>query len=134
MLLLITAPFSCRAAVLWKSRSALMSPACTVYLNTRVLLSEPLTYIASRSISPVSSRRVGLPLLRSTLTTWSQVMLTSTSSPIFTLRSRPCAATLTTFGFTGITLIEMVSTSDLAPPEPELPLSLVSMVMLAAPM
>ena len=40
---LITAPFICSAAVLWKSRSALISPACTMYLNTRVLLPEPLT-------------------------------------------------------------------------------------------
>ena len=37
-----TAPLSCSAAVLWKSRSALTSPACTVYLKTRVLLPEPL--------------------------------------------------------------------------------------------
>ena len=51
-----------KADIDWYSKSDVVSPDDTVYLNTKVLLPDPLTYTAAVSVAPVSSVRVGIPV------------------------------------------------------------------------
>ena len=77
----IDPPLTAKAEADCSSRSADMSPACTVYRNVTVLVPEPLRYADARSVVPVSRSSDGIPAADSTFTNSLKVTVTSITAP-----------------------------------------------------
>ena len=86
-----------------------------MYWNTRLCPGDPEAYAAVRSVSPVSSSRVGVPPVVSTVTVSSNVTVTLITEPIPYVSSASGEETESTVGRTPST------TSRLAWPESRLP-------------